>query len=419
MRRKEVRALPRFVPVDRGFSLEDKVILHADCNNFFASAESIAHPEYKLVPMAVCGDPKSRHGIILAKNQLAKGYGIETAETVYSALKKCPQLLLIPSTMGLYKQVSEKINQIYEEYTDQVERFSIDENFLDVTASRHLFGTGEEIAHTLRQRVREEIGITISVGVSYNKTFAKLGSDYKKPDATTVISPANYQEILWPLPIEDMLFVGKAGAVRLRNHGIKNIGDLAQAEEGVLLSLLGKSGAQLKEAAMGLDSSPVAHVGDYTEPKSIGNGMTFPQDIRTEKEILSGLLLLCDSVGARLRQQKLYASTLQVQIKDPALKVISRQKPLPSPTNSTRVLRDTAMEIVRKAVPAGAPIRLLTVTATQLSHEGEQQLSLFADGQKEEKQQRLDSAMDNIRTRFGKDALQFGRILHRDTEEEE
>lgn len=411
--------MSRLVPLDAGFSLEDKVILHADCNNFFASAESISHPEYKLVPMAVCGDPKSRHGIILAKNQLAKGYGIETAETVYSALKKCPQLLLIPPTMGLYKQVSEKINTIYEEYTDQVERFSIDESFLDVTASRHLFGTGEEIANALRKRVREEIGITISVGVSFNKTFAKLGSDYKKPDATTVISPANYQDILWPLPVEDMLFVGKAGANRLRNHGITTIGELAQSEEEVLISLLGKSGAQLKAAAMGLDDSPVAHVGEHTEPKSIGNGMTFPKDIFTRKEILAGLLLLCDSVGARLRQQKLYASTLQVQIKDPALKVISRQKPLPSPTNSTKVLRDTAMEIVEKAVPSGAPIRLLTVTATQLSHEGEQQLSLFSDGKQEEKQQRLDNALDSIRTRFGKDALQYGRILRKEDAQEE
>lgn len=411
--------MKRSIPLDAGFSSGDKVILHADCNNFFASAESIAHPEYKLVPMAVCGDPKSRHGIILAKNQLAKGYGIETAETVYSALKKCPQLLLIPSTMGLYKQVSEKINRIYEGYTDQVERFSIDESFLDVTASRHLFGTGEEIADTLRKRVREEIGITISVGVSYNKTFAKLGSDYKKPDATTVISPANYQKILWPLPIEDMLFVGKAGASRLRNHGITTIGELAQTDEGVLTSLLGKSGSQLKAAAMGLDDSPVAHVEEYTEPKSIGNGMTFPRDIHTREEILAGLLLLCDSVGARLRQQKLYASTLQVQIKDPALKVISRQKPLPSPTSSTKVLRDTAMEIVEKAVPSGAPIRLLTVTATQLSHEGEQQLSLFDDGRRDEKQQRLDSALDAIRSRFGKDALQYGRILHSEEKKEE
>lgn len=406
------------IPLDEGFSMQDRVILHADCNNFFASAESIAHPEYKLVPMAVCGDPKSRHGIILAKNQLAKAYGIQTAETVYSALKKCPNLLLIPSTMGLYKEISQRINTIYESYTDQVERFSIDESFLDVTGSRHLFGTGQEIADTLRRRVREEIGITVSVGVSFNKTFAKLGSDYKKPDATTLISPANYKKIFWPLPIEDMLYVGKAGAMRLKDHGIKTIGDLAQAEEEVLLSLLGKSGPQLKAAAMGLDHAPVAHAGEYTEPKSVGNGMTFPQDLHTREEILAGLLVLCDQVGARLRQQRLYASTLQVQIKDPALKVISRQKPLPAPTSSTRILRDTAMEIVEGAVPAGAPIRLLTVTATQLSHEGEQQLSLFDDGRQDEKLQKLDSAMDAIRTRFGKDALQFARILRKEEKEE-
>lgn len=399
--------------LDAGFAPEDRVILHADCNSFFASAESIDHPEYRKVPMAVCGDPKSRHGIILAKNDLARAYKIQTAETVYSALKKCPSLLLVPPTMGLYKRLCEQINRIYESYTDQVERFSIDESFLDVTASRPLFGTGQNIADTLRQRIRDEIGLTISVGVSYNKTFAKMGSDYKKPDATTLISRANYRELLWPMPIENMLFVGKAGAARLRTMGIGTIGALANGDPEALLRALGKSGPELRLAARGEDASPVALAGSDPEPKSMGRGMTFPQDIRSREEILSGLLLLCDQVGAQLRQRKLYASTLQVQIKDPNLKVISRQQPLPCPTSSTRVLLDTAMEIVEKSVPAGAPIRLLTVTAARLSHEGEEQLSLFGDTDREEKQQRMEQALDSIRSRFGKDALQYARLLPR------
>lgn len=214
---------PESIPIDPGFRPGDRVILHADCNSYFASVESIDHPEYRSVPMAVCGDPKVRHGIILAKNELAKAYHIQTAETIHSAKKKCPDLLLIPAHHEKYTAVCERINAIYESYTDLVERFSIDESFLDVTGSRHLFGSGQGIADELRRRIREEIGVTVSVGVSFNKTFAKMGSDYKKPDATTVISRENYRDLLWPLPIEDLLFVGKSGAAALRDHGILTI----------------------------------------------------------------------------------------------------------------------------------------------------------------------------------------------------
>ena len=231
---------PANTHTDPGFLPTDRVILHADCNSYFASVESIDHPEYRQVPMAVCGDPELRHGIILAKNELAKAYHIQTAETIYSAKKKCPDLLLVPAHHEKYSQVCERINAIYEGYTDLVERFSIDESFLDVTGSRHLFGSGREIADELRRRVREEIGVTISVGVSFNKTFAKMGSDYKKPDATTLISRENYKDLLWPLPIEDLLFVGKAGAALLRSRGILTVGDLAQAS----------TAAAAKEAAM-------------------------------------------------------------------------------------------------------------------------------------------------------------------------
>ncbi|MBQ9924327.1 MAG: DNA polymerase IV, partial [Clostridia bacterium] len=238
---------PENVHLDPGFLPEDRIILHADCNSYFASVESIDHPEWKLVPMAVCGDPELRHGIVLAKNELAKAYHIQTAETIYSAKKKCPDLLLVPAHHEKYKAVCERINAIYEGYTDLVERFSIDESFLDVTGSRHLFGSGKEIADELRRRIREEIGVTVSVGVSFNKTFAKMGSDYKKPDATTVISRENYKELLWSLPIGELLFVGKSGASVLKDHGILTIGDLAQADPASISSFFGKTGVHLQQ----------------------------------------------------------------------------------------------------------------------------------------------------------------------------
>ena len=220
----------------------DRTILHCDCNSYFASVECISHPELKRVPMAVCGDPESRHGIILAKNELAKAYGIQTAETIWQAKRKCPQLTLVVPHHDLYEQISDQINEIYGQYTDLVEPFSIDESWLDVTGTLHTFGSGERIANELRRRIREEIGITISVGVSFNKIFAKLGSDYKKPDATTCITRDNYQTILWPLPARDMMFVGSTTAERLARMGIATIGDIAKAGRDQLRLILGRSG---------------------------------------------------------------------------------------------------------------------------------------------------------------------------------
>ena len=399
-------------PTDPGFLLTDRVILHADCNSYYASVESIDHPEWKLVPMAVCGDPGSRHGIILAKNELAKAYHIQTAETIYSAKKKCPELLLVPAHHEKYAAVCERINAIYESYTDQVERFSIDESFLDVTGSRHLFGSGQQIADELRRRIREEIGITISVGVSFNKTFAKMGSDYKKPDATTVISRENYQELLWPLPIGELLFVGKSGATYMREHGILTIGDLAQADPNSL-SFAGKTGLYLQKTARGEDLSPVLPTGCEEQPKSISHNVTFDHDLTDPAEIMAGLTLIADQVGTRLRRKKLFASVVQIQIKDTNLKVINRQKRLEEYTTSTRLIRDVAMDLLRENWPAGKPIRMLSVGVTGLSMDGAQQLSMFSDTAAAEKARRLDDAVDSIRTRFGSEAVRFGRSLEK------
>ena len=282
----------------------DRVILHCDLNCFFASVELLSHPDLRDIPTAVCGDPASRHGIILAKNEPAKRLGIQTAETIWQAKKKCPGLVLLPPHHGLYREYSRRVNAIYEQYTDLVEPFGIDESWLDITGSMHLFGGDPKaIANTLRRRLRQELGLTISVGVSFNKVFAKLGSDYKKPDATTVISRENWQDIVWPLPVGDLLFVGRAAGRVLHQYGVETIGQLAACSPQMLETLLGKLGLQLHEYANGLDGSPVRPAGQQEPVKSVGNGTTFPKNLTRWEEVQRGLAVLSDSVAMRLRHR--------------------------------------------------------------------------------------------------------------------
>ncbi len=395
----------------------DRTILHCDCNSYFASVECIDRPELRSVPMAVCGDPDSRHGIILAKNELAKKYGIKTAETIWQAKKKCPELTLVTPHHHLYEEYCERINKIYNEYTDLVEPFSIDESWLDVTGTTYRFGSGPEIADELRRRVREAFGITISVGVSFNKIFAKLGSDYKKPDATTVISRENYQAILWPLPATDMLFVGSASAERLASMGIDTIGAIAKAGREQMAALLGRGGETIWEYAMGLDESPVKGPDDAEQPKSIGNSITFPHDLRGRQEICAGLLALSDKVGSRLRRHGLYCSTVQIQIRDPQFRTISRQQKLKAPTNVTKEIYDAAVAIAEKSWSMSAPVRLLSVTGESLSDCCTEQMTLIDDTTEDKlKSATLDKAVDSIRSRFGKDAIAFGRLIKKPDE---
>ncbi len=382
-----------------------RTILHCDCNNFYASVELLKFPELKNSPVAVAGDPDGRHGIILAKNMVAKRMGVQTAETIWQARRKCPYLILLPPHHDEYSAMSERVNEIYLSVTDQVEPFSVDESWLDVTGSQRLFGDGKTIADELRRRVREELGITISVGVSDNKTWAKMGSDYKKPDATTVITRENVAEILYPLPVQDMLFVGHSAAEVLRRHGITSIGMLAATPRDSLVRWLGKQGESLYAMVNGLDASPVRHWGEWDAAKSVGNGMTFPHDLVGEEAWRAGLMPLCDSVGSRLRAQKLKCRTITVQIKDPQFKTISRQKTLPTPTSLTKVLFREALFILESCWRKDAPIRLLTVTASALCTEGEEnvQLSFLADSQPDDpRQARLEQAVDGVRRRFGK-----------------
>lgn len=394
----------------------DRVILHCDMNSFFCSVELLDHPELAGVPVAVSGSADSRHGIILAKNELAKKAGVVTAETIWQARRKCPQLELLPPHHDKYREYSTRINKIYLEYTDMVEPFSVDESWLDVTASQKLFGTGREIADRIRARVHDELGLTLSAGVSYNKIFAKMGSEYKKPDATTEITRDNYKSLLWPMAIEEMFFVGFATAGKLRGVGINTIGDLAKAEPKSMEALLGKQGPLLRAYARGEDTSPVCLFDQRDKIKSVGNGFTFKRDLVGRDDIMTALLSLSDTVAGRLRKYQMKAYGIKVDIKDPNFKSISRQKQLSSPTNLADEIRKNAMKIIDSSWRLSDPIRLLTVTAINLVDESEsEQLSIFSDANDaREKNESVERTMDEIRRKFGDSSISFGQIIGND-----
>jgi DNA polymerase-4 len=388
--------------------MSDNVIFHCDCNSFYASVEETFNPQYKSVPMAVAGDPEARHGIILAKNELAKKFNIKTAETVWSAKKKCPNLVLCPPRHKTYPEFCGRVNAIYEEYTNRVERFGIDESYLDMT----LFAdNARRFADELRRRVVSEIGITISVGVSWNKIFAKLGSDYKKPDATTIITRENYRDIVFPLPVSDLFMVGRNTNESLGKLGICTIGQLAAFNEAFLIERFGKLGEVLHHNANGLDDSPVALVGEYDPMKSVGSGMTFRRDLVTLADIRAGVNALADSVAARLRAADMKCATVQVTIKDTLLKSIQRQKGVAAPTFIASEIAKTAVEIIETSWKIGKPIRMLTITGNNLvpADEAVEQLSLFGgDTEQRRKDEKLERAIDTIRGKFGEQSVRRG-----------
>lgn len=394
----------------------ERIILHCDMNGFFASVELLDYPELRNVPMAVCGDPKNRHGIILAKNDLAKSYGITTAETLWQARKKCPQLQCIPPHMEKYQQYSRRINEIYLQFTDLVEPFSIDESWLDVTASQRLFGTGQKMADDIRRIVKTQLGLTLSVGVSFNKIFAKMGSEYKKPDATTIITPENYQTILWPLPIEEMFFVGKVSAEKLRKSGIESIGALALTPKPMMKRLLGKQGEMLHDYANGLDDAPVLPHKSQDVNKSIGNSMTFRRDLMGLEDMSTAIIALADKVAERLRKSAVQAGGIRLEIKDPEFHSISRQRMFPMPISNANDLTDMALSILRDEWSPDKPIRLLQLTAIHLTESsGEVQLSLLEDSAGNlEKREKVGVAMDEIREKYGAQSIGFGRVMHND-----
>lgn len=387
--------------------------MHCDCNGFYASVECMKNPELKKVPMVVGGDPEGRHGVVLAKNELAKAYGIVTGESVWNAKRKCPQAVFVRPNHSDYAKVSRLVNNIYLEFTDRVEPFGIDESWLDVTEVLHLFGTGQQIADRLREEVKKRIGITISVGVSFNKIFAKLGSDMKKPDATTCIMEEDVEKKVYPLPVSDLLYVGKKSREKLSHMGIYTIGDLAKYDRNVLYKFLGKQGDMIWRYANGLDFEEVKKYDDYEEVKSVGNGWTFRRDLVGEEDIRGAIKALSEEVAFRLRKKNLKCSTVSIGIKDTDFISISRQKSLSVATNLSYDIEKIGMELVRECWNFSKPIRMMSVTAMNLVDEKESfsQLSFFdndKNNETREKYDKLERTMDMLREKFGKEKVSLG-----------
>ena len=393
--------------------MADRTILHSDLNSFYASVEIRNDPALADQPVAVGGDEQARHGIVLAANQLAKRHGIRTAEALWSARRKCPELVIVRPHFDEYARFSQAVRQIYLDYTSQIEPMSLDEAFLDVTGSRSLFGDGEAIAHTIRRRVKRELGLTVSVGVSFNKIFAKLGSDYKKPDAVTVFSRENYRALVWPQPAANLLYVGRATAKKLAGIGVHTIGDLAAADPAALHMLLGKMGPMLHAYANGWDRSPVAEYAAREEAKSIGNMVTAPRDICTPRDADLVLWPLCESVAHRLRRHGLCAGSLSLYVRDVQLEVHTRQCQLAPPTWLARELMEHARALLARHYKWKLPIRTLGVSAGELIPADAVSLQLDLDGtaEKRDKLERIERAMDGLKDRYGAAAVRRGTEL--------
>ena len=386
-------------------------ILHCDANNFYASVECMLDPTLKDKFVAVSGNPDKRHGIILAKNQKAKECGIKTGEVIWEAKRKCPELILVPPQFEKYVQYSNKIFDIYCQYTDRVEPFGIDECWLDVSGSMRRCGSAERISDELRQRIKYEIGITISVGVSFNKIFAKLGSDMKKPDATTIIDEKNYKTKVWSLDVTDMLMIGRHTAQKLKDIGINTIGDLANANPKILVDKFGVNGQKMYDNANGINDEEVRLYYDKPTPKSIGHSTTLPKDVTERAEAKSVIMALCEMVAVRLRRYDFVAGGLHLGIRYNDLSFVGKQIKLPTKINSASSLCDYAMQIY-DSFRLAMPIRLLSVSTFDLSLGSEcMQLSMLDDIEKSDKLARLDKSLDEIRNKYGYDALKSASLM--------
>lgn len=385
---------------------EERVILHCDLNNFFASVSLLFNPTLRSVPVAVCGDKEQRHGIVLAKNEAAKRCGVKTAEAIFEAKAKCPELVILPPMMDKYKEYSEKAHRIYEEYTDMIEPFGIDECWLDVTGSRLLFGSGEEIADKIRREIKQKLGITVSVGVSFNKVFAKLGSDMKNPDGITVISRENFREKIWRLPISDLLFVGRKTTDRLRSCGICTIGDAAVCSDEMLERLLGKNGLELKRYALGEDNSPVSRQHEKATPKSIGRSVTRQQDFKTPDEIWGMFLSLAREISDSLHEQGLYAGGVQVHIRNAALSVKEFSRSYPDSVNGAKIIAERGMELLNEHFGFTEPLRSVGLRAINLrGYQTAIQEDIFGDSEKRETEEKIESSIYELRKKFGSTSI--------------
>ena len=386
--------------------MKDRIILHCDLNNFFASVSLIFNPTLVSLPVAVCGDKENRHGIVLAKNEIAKSFGVKTAEPIFEAKRKCQELVILPPLMDKYREYSIRAREIYSRYTDMIEPFGIDECWLDVPGSTMLFGSGEEIAHKIRRDIKNELGVTISVGVSFNKVFAKLGSDMKKPDAVTVIGKEDFKEKVWHLPASDLLFAGKKTAEKLRSCGVYTVGDLAECSEETLTRLLGKNGAALKNCALGLDNSPVMTPTESDKPKSVGRSVTCSHDFNDYDSVWSTFLTLSQSVADTLRGHGLYAAGVQVHIRTASLIVKEFSRTYPDSTNSAYTLALRGIELLKENYSFSEPLRSVGIRAIGLKeYETAVQQDVFGDFKRKEAEEKIENSIYELRKKFGKTSI--------------
>ncbi len=389
-----------------------RTIIHCDMNNFYASVELLDRPELADLPVAICGNPENRHGIILAKNQIAKKWGVLTAETIFSARKKCPSIVFLPPKYEKYRKFYKLINQIYCQYTDLVEPYSIDESWLDVTSSRKLFGSGTDIACDIQKRIKKELGLSVSAGVSFNKIFAKMGSNLKISDGPFSIPYDKYKEILWPRPIEDLFYVGKKTAEKMTSQGIRTIGDLANSDPNLIMKLYGKHGLELYRYAWGEDDTPVNPHPPL--PKSLGAGITFKRDLKTASEAHTAIRILSDKVAGRVRKRCLYANGIKIEIKYPSFSLVSKQTRLSSSTDSSGQLFKAGVNLFHDTWDKRTNIRSITFTAIYLTEEQQTvQLSFFnASNTQNDKSKQVDRALDKIRGKYGKHSISFASVIN-------
>ena len=390
----------------------ERVILHCDLNNFFASVSLLYNQTLLLEPVAVAGKVEDRHGIILAKNEIAKKYGVKTAEPIWEAKRKCPDLYILPPIYDKYEEFSLKAREIYLRYTDMVEPFGMDECWLDVTGSQLLFGSGEEIAEKIKNDIKNELGITASVGVSFNKVFAKLGSDMKKPDGLTVISRENFKEKIYNLPVEDMLFVGKSTKESLNSKGIFTIGDLSLCDENLLKRFLGKNGVTLKKCAMGQDDTPVSTPKDDDIPKSISRSRTRSSDLADMNDVWIELVLYAEELAEKLRDYNVYAFTVTLSVRDTELKFKEYSTKVNGGTQTGITIAREALKLFIENAPL--PCRSIGLRVSSLKNsEGAVQTDMFSEVENEEKEKRIEEEISNICSRFGENKLTRGVLLNK------
>ena len=390
----------------------DRVILHCDANSYYASVECLYTPEIRNKPVAVGGSVEARHGIILTKNTLAKQYGVKTGEAIWQAKQKCPDLVCVPPDFPLYVRFSGKMRRIYEQYSSRVESFGLDESWIDLTNAGFTFADGVQVAEEIRLRIREELGITVSIGVADNKILAKLGSDMKKPDAVTALPPDSFREKIWDLPVQELLYVGPSTTRKLARLGITTIGGLARCDSAVLCSLLGKNGAMLKAYANGQDRTPVMPVDYHSCVKSVGNSTTPPHDLTSMDDARCIFYLLSESVAARLREGGFRARCVSISARTTDLVTRSHQLMLPRSTNLTDELAQAAVTLFSERFACGFPYRSVGLSASHLTPDDEPvQLDFMGCETRRIHMEQLERSIDSLRSRYGHQIVQRGVVL--------